>query len=157
MSCLSQLSHLVSKCCKDVGAATGRTEDHFKASTLRNDKGTGLVIICIAVCIWTYSFRLGRILTGRASSWCTVFTSTAKLGLVPPGARTETRVEDRALDIVIGIWIDSVAWLLWGRELQGPRTPLLDEVLGDSLLEGNGICRICPKGDVRCICNIGQE
>lgn len=157
MSSLSQLSHLVSKSCQDVGAAPGRTEDHFKASTLRNDKGTGLVVIRIAVCIWTDPFRLGGILTGRARSWCTVFTSATKFRLIPPGARTEARVENGALDIVIGIGIDSITWFLRRCELQRPGAPLLDEALGDGLLEGNGVGRICPKGNVHRISNVGQE
>lgn len=62
MSCLCDLSELIAERGENIRTSPRGTENNLKPSTLWNDEGTGLIIVRIAVRIWTDPFGLCRII-----------------------------------------------------------------------------------------------
>ena len=135
MSRLRQLSQLIPKGLQDRRTPSRGTEDNFKATALRDDKGGRLIVIRIAVCVGADFLCLLRIQARGAGSRRTVLTGTAVFSFVVLRTRAETRVEDWSLDIVVWVWVDAITWLQGWCELKRPWTPALHEGGGDRLIK----------------------
>lgn len=90
------------------------------------------------VCIWTNFFRVTTVRTRLANIGTVVLPGTTVQWPVVLGAGRKARIEERPLKVIIGIWVDAVAGFRWRVQHQIPRTPSLDVIKAQSLIEWDG-------------------
>lgn len=143
-------------CCKNGRRSTSRAENHLETTTRRYDECGCLVVKSLvdrqhgvkspdmavwltkAVCIWTNLFGVTAVRTWLADIRAIVLPRATVQWTVVLGAGRKARIKKRPLKVVIGIWVDAVTGFRWRVQHQIPRTPFLDVIKAQSLIEWDG-------------------